>query len=211
MKRYHELFTQHIKENITVYLFISTLLVIGIIFGAMIVNAMNFMQKQELYFHLEQFFGQLNSEASPTNRDIVRKSFYFHVKFLGILFFLGLTIIGIPFIWLFIFLKGLVIGFTIGFIVNQLGIKGFFIALISIAPHNIVIIPIYIIAGSLAMLFSIALLQKLFSKRSANTIVRPFMQYVLVNLVLIVVSLSGALIEGYIAHEVVKLVVPSIL
>lgn len=205
MKIYRKLIHEHMRENMTVYLFISTLLIIGIIFGAIIVNSMNFIQKQELYFHLEQFFRQINLEEAANRNDIFIKSFYFHLKYLTLLFFLGLTIIGMPFIWILIFLKGLVIGFSIGFIVNQLGMKGFLIAFVSIAPHNIIIIPTYIIAGSLAMLFSIVLMQKLFTKSTSATMVRPFIQYFSVYIVLIVLSLSGSFIESFIAHEAVKL------
>lgn len=81
------------------------------------------------------------------------------------LFVLGLSVIGLPAVWILLFLKGMVVGFSVGFIVNQLEMKGLFLAALSIAPQNLLVIPIYIVAGSLSMIFSLTLLGKLFSRK----------------------------------------------
>src|SRR5690625_2435417 len=143
----------HLKENITIYIFMTTLFLIGIIFGAIVVNSMTFIQKQDLYFHLERFLNQLNGELTFENIDILKRSFFYHVKYLLLLFLLGLTIIGLPIIWVLIFIKGLVVGFSVGFIVNQLGLNGLLIATLSIAPQNIIIIPVSIIVVSIYLSF----------------------------------------------------------
>src|SRR5690625_5989422 len=90
----------------------------------------------------------------------MKRCFIYHLNYLLLLFILGLTIIGLPIIWVLIFIKGLVVGFSVGFIVNQLGLNGLLIATLSIAPQNIIIIPVYIIAASLSMIFSLGLLYK---------------------------------------------------
>src|SRR5699024_12217023 len=83
------------------------------------------------------------------------------LKYLILLFILGLTIIGLPAIWILIFSKGLVIGFSVGFIVNQLGWKGLLLAATSIAPQNLIIIPVYLFAASIAMVFYLILFANL--------------------------------------------------
>lgn len=195
----------HLKENITIYVFMSTLLVTGIVFGAIIVNSMGFIQKQDLFFHLNQFFKQINGGEAVISKDVLFKSYYFHVKYLLLLFLLGLTVIGVPLIWVLIFLKGIVIGFSVGFIVNQLGWKGFVLATVSIAPQNIIIVPLYIVAGSIAMMFSLILLHKLFSRTTSQTIMRPFLQYAMLYGLLVIGAFAGSLVETFIAHETFKL------
>src|SRR5699024_12627559 len=74
------------------------------------------------------YFELTNNKDAVLSKDILKKSFLFHVKYLILLFILGLTIIGLPAIWILIFSKGLVIGFSVGFIVNQLGWKGLLLA-----------------------------------------------------------------------------------
>src|SRR5699024_1462805 len=171
---YRRLFFDHVKTNVTIYLFITTLLITGIVFGAIIVNSMSFVQKQDLFFHVNQFFAKINNQEPIMSKDILKKSFLFHLQYLILILLLGLTIIGIPLIWLLIFSKGLVIGFSVGFIVNQLGLKGLLLATVSIAPQNMIIIPIYIIAASLANLFSLLLFQKIMSRSVSTSMGRPF-------------------------------------
>lgn len=194
----------HLRENVTIYIFMMTLFLTGIIFGAVTVNSMTFVQKQDLYFHLERYFIQLSGEEAIASKDILKRSFFFHVKFLSLLFILGLTIIGLPIVWVLIFIKGLVIGFSVGFIVNQLGGQGLLLATLSIAPQNIIIIPIYIIAGSLSMIFSLSLFYKLFGRSVSYTIGRPFLQYTFIFVVLVAIAFGGSLIETFVANEAFK-------
>lgn len=203
-------FINHIKTNIAIYLFMTTLLMTGIVFGAIIVNSMNFVQKQDLFFHVNQFLVKLTNGEPIVSKDILQKSFSFHMQYLFVILLLGLTIIGIPLIWLFVFLKGLVIGFSVGFIVNQLGFKGLVLATVSIAPQNMLIIPIYIVAASLANLFSILLFQKITSRTSSPPIGRPLVQYVTAFSLLFVAAFFGSLIETFISYEAVKFAIQSL-
>jgi len=204
------LMINHIRSHITIYTFMTVLFLTGIVFGAVIVNSMNFVQKQDLFFHLEQFFGQIATQNIMTHGEIFKQSLMYHIKFLLFLFILGISIIGLPIIWILIFLKGLVVGFTVGFIVNQLGINGLVLATLSVAPQNMIIVPIYIGASSLAMIFSVALLEKLFTKRVATSIMLPFSRYLTVYVLLIASTTIGALFEAFIAHEAMQSFIQSI-
>lgn len=199
----------HIKNHATIYIFMIILFLTGIVFGAIIVNSMNFVQKQDLYFYLERFFKELSTGETIDHRSIFVASSLYHIKYLLIMFILGLSVIGLPIIWIFLFLKGLVVGFSVGFIVNQLGLKGLLLSAISIAPQNIIIIPIYIIASTLAMVFSLALLNKLFAKSYSEPIWQPFKRYAFVYAILLVISLVAAGLETFVANEAMQLIVKS--
>jgi len=196
----------HVKEHIHVYVFMTILLLTGVIFGAIIVNSMSFVQKEDLYFQLDRYFHMANTENPIAYTDIVKRSFFFHMKYLLLLCLLGLTIIGLPVVWILVFIKGLVIGFSVGFIVNQLGLKGLLLATLSIAPQNMIIIPIYIIAASLAMIFSLRLIHKLFGRSYTKSIRKPFLQYISVFPILLTCALGGSLIETFVSNEAFKAV-----
>src|SRR5690625_5034351 len=89
----------HIKDHLTIYVFMIILFLTGIIFGAITVNSMSFIQKQDLFFHLDRYFLQLNGDETIASKDILKRSFFFHVKYLSLLFIIGLTIIGLPIVW----------------------------------------------------------------------------------------------------------------
>ncbi|HLR40159.1 MAG TPA: stage II sporulation protein M [Virgibacillus sp.] len=200
----------HVKEHATIYIFMIILFLTGIIFGAIIVNSMNFVQKQDLFFYLERFFGQIANEQPIENSEILKSGFFYHAKYLLLLFVLGLSVIGLPVVWILLFLKGLVVGFSVGFIVNQLGLKGLLLASLSIAPQNFLIIPIYIIAGSLSMIFSLTLMRKLFSRKYSRPVLQPFGQYIMVFSLLLVFSFLAAILEAYVANEAMASLIKSL-
>jgi|SRR5690625_3621584 len=194
----------HFKEHATIYVFMIILFLTGVIFGAIIVNSMNFNQKQDIFFYLERYISQIIAEELIGNQTILMDSFLLHIKSLLLLFLLGLTVIGLPLVWILIFMKGLAIGFSVGFIVNQLGIKGLILASLSIAPQNLLIIPIYIIAGSLSMIFSLTLIGILFNRRVSPPIIQSFRKYILMFSILLSISFLAALLEAFIAHEAMQ-------
>lgn len=199
--------SQHIRENASIYTFVSLLFLIGIIFGAIIVNSMNFIQKQDLFFYLDQFFTKMLGEPITSSESLWRSSFLYHVKYLLFIFLLGLSIIGMPIIWILLFMKGLVVGFSVGFLVNQMGWYGLLMAAASIAPQNIIIIPVYLIGGSLAMVFSFTLIQKLVAKKIQQPILPPFMRYSAIFILLFALVSIAALVESYVSPEALKSVV----
>lgn len=200
----------HVKEHAAIYLFMVILFLTGIVFGAIIVNSMNFVQKQDLFFYLERFFGQITDKDQIAGADILKESFFYHTKYLLLLFVLGLSVIGLPVVWILLFVKGLVVGFSVGFIVNQLGMKGLALASIAIAPQNILVIPIYIIAGSLSMIFSLTLLNKLFSNKLSQPILQPFGRYVTVFSLLLVCSVAAAGMEAFVSHGAMETLLKSL-
>ncbi|MCU5676626.1 stage II sporulation protein M, partial [Bacillus cereus] len=50
----------HIQENSSLYIFNAVLLLMGVIFGAILVNSLQINQKQDLSFYLQRFFGQVS-------------------------------------------------------------------------------------------------------------------------------------------------------
>lgn len=201
----------HLKQHATSYLFMLVLFLIGIIFGAIVVNSMNFTQKEDLFYYLERFFAQLQQGQVISKQEILQSSFLAHLKFLLFLYVLGLSIIGIPIIWMLLFSKGLMMGFSVGFLVNQLGWKGLTLAAAAVAPQNLVVIPLYLIAGTSAMLFSVTLLRKLIAKRSPLSLRRYFFQYSTIFLVLIAGSAAASIIETFLANPLLSMLVNDLL
>ncbi|MCT2537454.1 stage II sporulation protein M [Aquibacillus koreensis] len=207
MYKNNQLTTDHLRNNAPIYFFMIVLFLIGIIFGAVIVNSMNVVQKLDLFFYVDRFFGQLLEGPIVDKKEMVSSTFFYHFNYLLLLFVLGLSIIGLPIIWILLFLKGVVVGFSVGFFVNQMGWQGLLLAAASIAPQNLLIIPVYVVAGSLAMIFSLSLLRKLFSRRMQQPILQPFGRYISLYILLIVLVGIASIIETFISNETMQLVI----
>lgn len=199
----------HVKSHAIIYLFMCTLLLSGIIFGAVLVNSMSFIQKQDLFFYLERFFNYTVGEQDMDRLELWKGSFLYQLKYLALLFLLGLSIIGLPIIWILLFIKGLVVGFSVGFIVNQLGMEGLLFSSLTIAPHNLFIIPIYLIAGTLAMIFSLISLKKIFSRRNVDSLREPFVNYIVIFSILIIISAGASFLEAYVSSSAMEALIKS--
>lgn len=191
---YKDMFLGHVKDHLSLYIFVSVLFFMGVIFGAIIVNSMTISQKEDLYYYLSQFFGQLSDGKQASASDMFGQSIFHNAKYLGLMWILGISVIGMPIIFIMIFLKGIVVGFTVGFLVNQMGISGFFLSFVSVLPQNVLLIPAYLIMGTCAIAFSLKLIRQLFVKRSLHDApIQWFGRYAFVLLVILFLALISSL------------------
>ncbi|WP_066193095.1 MULTISPECIES: stage II sporulation protein M [Gracilibacillus] len=197
---------QHMVKYHTIYLFTIILFVTGIVFGAIIVNSMTFVQKQDLFFYLERFFLGYVQEDGVSQLELFKNALFYHIQFLALIFFLGIAVIGVPIIWVLLFVKGVAVGFTVGFFVSQLGAKGLLFSFASIAAQNLIIIPIYIIASTLAMIFSISILQSIFSKRYKRPMIPSFFRYATAFICFMLIIAVAALMESFVSFESIKII-----
>ncbi|WP_315971315.1 stage II sporulation protein M [Paenibacillus sp. N3.4] len=174
---------QYIKENLPLFIFISVLFVIGVVFGAVMVNALSMEQKQEMTRHLGSFFQEVNDGAEFDSQQSFVQAFGMHMKWLLLIWLFGLSIVGLPLILVLDFLKGVLIGFTVGYLVGQMSWKGMLFALVSVAPQNLIVIPAILFASVAAMSFSIYMIKNRFMSRN-GTMYQPFMRYTSITLLM---------------------------
>lgn len=198
---------QFMKENLSLYVFVSVLFVIGVVFGAVMVNALSLEQKQEISRHLGSFFQEVNGGMEMEKGQSFQQSFGMHMKWILLIWLFGLSIIGMPLILILDFLKGVLIGFTVGYLVAQLSWKGMLFALVSVAPQNLIIIPALLICSVSAMSFSIYMIKNRFIQRKGS-IYQPFMRYTSITLMMGFFLLGAALWEGYLSLGIMQWVTP---
>ncbi len=188
----------YMQQHMSLYIFVIVLFAMGVIFGAILVHSLSLSQKEDLYQHLNQFFTLL-SNGNQVNPDVsFQHSFGEYLKYVGFMWILGLSIIGLPLILILLFLKGLVVGFTIGFLVNQMKWEGLYFALVSVVPQNILVIPAMIIVGVAGISFSIRLIRGRLLRRGER-IFPYFVSYSLLVLAMTVVLVGASVFEAYIS------------
>jgi stage II sporulation protein M len=200
----------YFREHSSIFLFIVILFLMGVIFGAIVVNSMSITQKQDLFYYLSQFFGQISNGKVAENSDVFMQSFFHNSKFIGLIWILGISIIGLPVILILLFIKGMVVGFTVGFLVSQLGWKGFMLAFVSILPQNLIIIPVFIMMAALSVIFSLRMIKRQFLKQYGQPIMPFFKRYIFtfVGAVIFISAASG--VEAYLSPWLMKTIMVSI-
>jgi len=184
------------------------LFLMGIIFGAIMVNSLSDHQKEDLFYYLNQFFGQVEEGAMVSSQDLLKLSFLHNLKFAGLIWILGVSIIGLPLIFVLLFIKGIVVGFSVGFFVNQMGWHGLLLAFGSLLPQNLFIIPAFIFVAACSVSLSIKLIRKIFIRQTFSfQLVPVFSRYVLAYIATILVITIAASIEAYLTPALMKAII----
>ncbi|MFC4324090.1 stage II sporulation protein M [Litchfieldia salsa] len=197
----------HGREHASIYIFITVLFLMGVIFGAVVVNSLNLSQKQDLYYYLSQFFGQVSEGRFASATDMFKQSYFHNIKSVGLMWLLGISIIGLPVILILLFLKGVVVGFTVGFLVNQMQWDGFLLSIVSVLPQNLLIIPAFIIIGTISVSFSLKMIRQQFMKRANEPILQLFTKYTLAMVGISIVLLLASGFEAFASPALMKSVI----
>lgn len=200
-------FTQHITRNLRLYLGLLIAFAVGICAGAFTVNGLGATQAQELKNYIEGFLKLLGNQ-DINNSDLFKSSFLESIKVALLLWVLGVTIIGIPFIFLAIGIRGFIIGFSSGFISSVLGLKGLIFILITVIPKEIIILPCVLCLGVSGVNFSLSIIKRKKNAVSSQSLKTSFASYMLLGVLLMAVITCGVLVEAYVSSSLAKLIMP---
>lgn len=125
-----------------VILIFSFVMFIGTVIGAIIANFINESQFLELSKFMSGFFNDFGIN-SISKADVFTECVIKYGKTIVILWFLGFISIGVIFILIVLFFKGISYGFTTAFIIKQFGTKGILYSLALYIPQSIILIPVY--------------------------------------------------------------------
>jgi stage II sporulation protein M len=206
-RMYQNVAASYFREHSSIFTFVVILFLMGVIFGAIVVNSMSFSQKQDLFQYLSQFFGEVANGKMAQASDLFLQSFFHNSKFIGLMWVLGISIIGLPVILILLFIKGMVVGFTVGFLVNQMSWKGFMLAFVSILPQNLIIIPLFIIMAVMSMSFSMIMIKKQFMKKYGEPIIPLFKRYIIAFLIAVICISVSSSIEAFLSPGLMQTVI----
>ncbi|TGA98179.1 stage II sporulation protein M [Sporolactobacillus shoreae] len=203
--RFTRLLATHLKDCRSLYTFVIALFLMGIIFGAIVVNSLPYETKTDLFHYLQQFFGELSHGQIADPQLLFRESLLNDLQYIGLIWILGLSVIGLPIIFILVFVKGMVLGFTVGFLVSQMGINGFLTALVSVFPQNLLLIPCDLFISVVAVVCSLKIIRQLLIKTRREPLFPQIISYALLLLIsgCIVAFASGY--EAYISPALIRL------
>lgn len=189
-------FNEYFKANIAVYFIVVLIFFIGIALGAMAIKILPEMQKAELVQYLNLFFSEFAVKAEG-NTEMLLAALWGNLKIILLLWLLGFTIIGIPFVLFIVFTRGFIIGFSVGFLVNEYILKGLLFAIISILPHNLLMIPLIAFVAVTATNFSVQLIRR--KNAAGGRLLSASIHYSVLCLGACLLMVAASLVEVYIS------------
>jgi len=211
LRKIREILAKHLKNNSNRYFFLLTAFVIGIAAGAFTVNGLSAFQREELNNYFHGFLKLLDNQ--PVNsEELLKISLMENSKLVLVLWLLGVSIIGIPFIFVVMGIRGFITGFSSGFIIKILGLKGVLFTLLALIPKEIIVMPCIIALGVNGMNFSLNIIKnKSIKHLSKESLKRSFAAYCFTTLLFCAIIFIGTLVEVYIVPVIIRIIAPVII
>lgn len=201
----------HVKNNTNRYFLLLITFVIGICTGAFTVNGLNAVQREELNNYVQGFF-QLLDKQYINSGELFSISLMENMKVVLALWVLGVMIIGIPFIFLIVGIRGFITGFSSGFLIKLLGLRGVLFSLAAMLPKEIILIPCIIALGVNGINFSQNIIKSKSSRNlSKESLKTNFLAYCFATAFYSIFILGAVLIEAYITPILIRMLVPVML
>lgn len=205
LNSFKRIWISHFQDNLWLYLLVLTCLVLGVVLGTVSVKLLSPDEALELGEYISSFI--LGLEGIGLDQlTVIRQSLYNNFKTMGLIWFLGLTVIGTPMILILLFVEGFTLGFTAGFLVQAEGLQGVLLAITGLIPPNLLLLPGLITAGVLGISFSAWLVKGRHELRN-HGVFQQFLAYSLSMGVLSTVIVAAGFLEAYCSPFLMKLVI----
>lgn len=198
------LIKKNLQDNLIIYLIIPVIFLVGIFFGVMGVHELDTSQVNELVQYVDGFINNLPTASVDAGLE-TRHALMTNLKTLFYIWFLGLTVIGIPLTMVITFSRGFILGFTTGFLVQQKSLQGVLVILLTVVPQNLLLIPVVLIAAVSSISFSFFVIRGKFGGKTMN-LSKRFIGYTCSFILFGLFTVLAALVQGYVSPSLVKAV-----
>ncbi|NLY44529.1 MAG: hypothetical protein GX053_00825 [Tissierella sp.] len=199
IKRIFRILKNHFQNYFLYYFILSLGLILGIIIGSLLINSFSFNTKLFILKVSNPYY-KVALLSDNLNHSIMRASILSNIYLILLIYLISVLNIGLFIMPFILLIKGMLLGFTVGFLVNSFGLKGFLLSIGGIYPQNIFIISGLIGLGAVTMSLS-----KMVRRPLANPMLqhgsRKSNESLLLTAIYSFIIIFGAIIEGIISHR----------
>ncbi|WP_207930755.1 stage II sporulation protein M [Hydrogenispora ethanolica] len=192
--RLRQIIQDYIRDRIFLVALVLILLSMGIAFGVIAASVLEKDQQRELVRFVNQ---GLHGEDFLQSNIYARQTVVSNLQTVFFLFFMGISVIGVPLALLLIFARGFILGFSTGFLFQTMGYKGILLTLTGILPHNIIVLPALLIMVVAIMDCAAALTKIRFTKKQI-AIGEEMIRCAVITLIVILLMVLGGFVQGYV-------------
>jgi stage II sporulation protein M len=160
------LLSRYFRKNAGLLLFVACVYAAGAVAGALAAPALTQEERSGLGSYIEIFvsgFGR--NSPSLASSGILRLSLESYLKTAGLIWVLGITVIGLPVVVVVLFIRGFTSGFTACFLAAHMGYKGVLLAATSMLPHSVVSVPALLALATFSLSFGASLFRQTLANR----------------------------------------------
>ena len=198
-------FKVFLQEHFWLTMLVLLFFIIGVALGIFSEDRLAMDQQTDLKIFLEQNCQTLISQ--PLDRSaLIWPAVLGNVGTAATLWFLGLTVIGVPIVILIIVIRGFILGFTMSFLLKQYSLQGGVLIALGVLPQNLLYVPALLLGGVLAIAFSLYLIRR--RAASPGSLWGWLLSYTLSMLLVAVCLVLAALVEGMVGPALLRVFIP---
>lgn len=180
------------------WIYLAIVMLAGAICGSIFLQALPAAQQEELNQGLVSYVAWMNQPAAVDQSMLFWDTFFKHVKWAAALIVLGISMIGIPFIVVLVFMKGFLLGSSIYMLVQAFGSEGIWLSLFTIAPHNMIALPAIIVLSGAALSFAGFLFNQRIRKQG-GVMSEQLISFSTIAMAMLLLLACAALVEVYVS------------
>ena len=204
MNKLFKVMLNDIKREKSTYISLIVVVIISLLFGTLFITILKEADKKLIVSEITNFFDTVNSKNYVLSSNLLPNLVKNDV-FLLIIFLLGLSIVGLPFIVCMLFYKGFTLAFTVTTLIYNFKFEGILFSFLYIFPHLILNLILYFIMCVYAFNLSIKIFKNILNKEDFK-IKDQLKKYILVFIILILTLSISSLYETYIIPYIIKLI-----
>lgn len=179
---------------------------IGISAGAITIRVVDSSTRTQIINYLNSFFSIINKDIDLNTLNLFKYSIINNIQTIITIWLLGITVIGIPLVFIIIALRGFIIGFTVAFFIKEFKFKGLTLSLFCILPQNIFLVSGIIIVSVISILFSISILKNKINVTKSPSFLNRFINYTITVLIVSGIIIIGCLVESFTTPILIKII-----
>ena len=195
--------SDYIIKNKWQILIVFASLFAGIMLGSFFSVKMSDEKSEATAKYIQNFISSYGLQSTDKG-EIFKFSLYSNIKLVIFLWISGLWVGLIPFGIIQVGLKGYKIGFSTTIFVKILGIKGILLAILSILPQLLFMLPVVIIYSVFNIDFALFLKNAKYQRLSVNIKNRLYVRNLIFFVGAVVMSIISGLVDAYIVPPILK-------
>ncbi|MCI6266084.1 MAG: hypothetical protein MR598_04490 [Erysipelotrichaceae bacterium] len=194
-----------IFPNKKINFFVTTILILGILSGSIFLMMSNEVDKNSVIDQIQNFFKNI-ANGSIDNGLAFRNSLIINYIFVGLIWVLGLSMIGVIVNIFLTYIKGFLVGFSISSIILTYGYKGVLASVLYTFFSQVFHVLVVIMLSIYSIMFSKNLLYIIGSKKNSNNRLM-LKKYIVILMFCIIISFISSIMEVYLFPNVLKLII----
>lgn len=189
MKKLINKLKNKVKLNQKMFFFLGGLAIIGFLFGTFFITVLSGSDQTLVKNYIADFITMIDQNKVNYQTTFIN-TLISQLSFIGTIWVLGISIIGIPITLFMYFSKAFMLGFSIGSFVLQYKLKGTLLAFFYIFPHHIINLAVHTLLMVYSIKFSAKLIDSIFRKKTINfkAIINVYLGVLLFSVIVVVIS-----------------------